>query len=305
MGLWDTVKDAGKAVKDKAVSSGKTISAELQRREESRKLKHDLLANFYLEDMEGICKKYGYSGPQPYKGYVNGRRYKVKLERKDWFSYCMGLPIDKLKKYAYNDRRLSRDAREVLMQIDNIEKEELGERRERKEEVWQSENENDRTETDLVVQPSKMAHAISDFDEILSYIETKYQRIIADVTFSDEDQFTDNLYAALRAAFPNMQIENTRRLYRDSGDIFINGKYVLELKFADNEGTLNKGLQESLRYKEKNYPGMAFIILDIGQMQSKLAQYQRGYERDDAKVIILSGKGARKKVKKTFIFREK
>ena len=73
MGLWDTVKDAGKAVKDKAVSSGKTISAELQRREELRKLKHDLLANFYLEDMEGICKKYGYSGPQPYKGYVNGR----------------------------------------------------------------------------------------------------------------------------------------------------------------------------------------------------------------------------------------
>jgi hypothetical protein len=102
-----------------------------------------------------------------------------------------------------------------------------------------------------------------------------------------------------------MQIENTRRLYRDSGDIFINGKYVLELKFADNEGTLNKGLQESLRYKEKNYPGVAFIILDIGQMQGKLAQYQRGYERDDAKVIILSGKGARKKVKKTFIFREK
>ena len=303
MSFWDKVKDTGKAIGEKAGKGAKAISDEIARRQEEARLKEKLLSDFSGEDLKDFCKFYGYEGPDPTYEDDNGRKRVRKLDRADWVDYCMDKSIDKLKKYAEKNRQISQDSRETLIEITKFQ---TG----TSTTIQNTYNEPKQTiksETDIneaKISPINTA-TNPEFTEILSYIETKYQKIINDATFSDEDGFTDNLVTSLRSAFPEMQIENTRRLHRDTGDIFVNGKYVFELKYADNEGTLNKGLQEAIRYKEKNYPGVAFILLDIGEMQGRLTQYKRWYEGNNAKVIILSGKGQRKKPKKTFIFREK
>ena len=304
MGIWDKVKDTGKAIGAKASQGAKAISDEIARRQEENRLKDKLLGDFSMEDLKGFCKFYGYPDPDPTYEDENGRTRHRKPDRGDWFDLCKEKSMDKLKKYAEKSRQISQDARETLMEIDKFQ-------------GVNTKSGNTYTEPKVMVEDRTQADESkpntpniapildSEFSELLSYIEIKYQKIINDATFSDEDGFTDNLVSSLRSAFPDMQIENTRRLHRDTGDIFVNGKYVFELKYADNEGTLNKGLQEAIRYKEKNYPGVAFIILDIGEMQGRLTQYKRWYEGNNAKVIILSGKGERKKPKKTYIFREK
>lgn len=300
MGLWDKVKDTGKAIGEKAGQGAKAISDEIARRQEEARLKDKLLSDFSGEDLKGFCKFYGYSGPDPYEEDDNGRRKKRALDRSDWYNYCMDKSIDKLKKYAEKNRQISQDARETLIEIDKFQGRDTA-----RQNTYDEPRTNIEKETKPDMNNVNPTQDNPNFSKLLSYIETTYQKIINDATFSDEDGFTDNLVSSLRSAFPDMQIENTRRLHRDTGDIFVDSKYVFELKYADNEGTLNKGLQEAIRYKEKNYPGVAFIILDIGEMQGRLSQYKRWYERDGANVIILSGKGERKKPKKTYIFKEK
>ncbi|MCL4362896.1 hypothetical protein M1439_00415 [Candidatus Marsarchaeota archaeon] len=304
MGLWDKVKETGKTIGQKAGQGAKAISDEIARRQEEGRLKDKLLSNFSIEDLKGFCKFYGYSKPDPTYEDENGRTRHRKPDREDWVDLCKEKSIDKLRKYAAKNRQLSQDARETLIEIDRFQEGTV------KSDTTYTEPKamtEDKTDVNNSKPNTSDLAAIPDFEfsQLLSYIEIKYQKIINDATFSDEDGFTDNLVSSLRSAFPEMQIENTRRLHRDTGDIFVNGKYVFELKYADNEGTLNKGLQEAIRYKEKNYPGVAFIILDIGEMQGRLTQYKRWYEGNNAKVIILAGKGERKRPKKTYIFREK
>jgi len=302
MSLWDKVKETGKAVKDTAAKGVKTISDEMARQAEEKRLKEGLLSTFWLEDMKGLCKQYGYSGPSPYEvDFDTGRKHKVKLEREDWFKYCMGLSLDKLKKYAERNRRISQDAREVLTEIDEKQREAFSQ----VDAIYEESQKMSMTENPSTGQTSQVVSVSSDFEEILSAIRTNYEDAIRDQEFNDEDQFNDNLVSYLRAKFGDKhRIENTRKLHRDTGDIFIDGKYVLELKYADNKGTLDTGLQETKRYKEKNYPGVAVIILDVGALTGALSQYKRWYEEDGAKVLILRGKGERKKVKKRYFVRE-
>ncbi len=302
MGIWNKVKETGKVIKDTAKEKAKSISDELARQAEERRNKEKLLSNFYLEDMKGICKQYGYSGPDPYEEDENGKRHKITLEREDWFRYCMTLSLDKLKKYAEKDRRISQDVRDTLIRIDEAQKESTISSQ--KETVYERPQEVSTIEKPLV-ETSQAVSIPSDFEEILSTIRTKYEDAIRDAFFTGEDQFNDHLVGYLRAKFEDKhRIEDTHKLHRDTGDIFIDGKYVLELKYADSIGTLDKGATEAKRYKEKGYPGVAIIILDIGKLTGSLPQYKRWYEEEGAKVIILRGKGERKSVKKRYFVRE-
>jgi len=72
----------------------------------------------------------------------------------------------------------------------------------------------------------------------------------------------------------------------------IDDRYVLELRYANNEGTLNKGLKEVRNYyKLLHYKGVAVIILDIGILGvNKINEYVEDYKEDEAKIIILNAK---------------
>lgn len=302
MGIWDKVKETSKTIGQKAGHGVKVISDELARRQEEARLKDKLLGDFSLADLKGFCKFYGYSDPDPTYEDANGRTRHRKPDRGDWFDLCKNKSIDKLKKYAEKDRRISQDARDTLIEISKFQA--VTTATSQKDMVREESKESAVAQINTVAEQQKTS-VLSSFDEILSVIENNYENAIRDQFFTDEDQFNDNLVSYLRAKFGDKyRIENTRKLHRDNGDIFIDGKYVLELKYADSIGTLDKGATEAKRYKEKGYPGVAFVILDVGKLTSSLAQYKRWYEDEGAKVIILRGKGERKKPKK-IVFIEK
>lgn len=299
MGLWDKVKDTGKKVGSAVVnttSAGmKAVSDEMERRRQEKDFKQRLLSNYSLDDMKTICKFYGFNGPDPYEEDDNGRKHKVKLDREDWFDYCMELSLEKLVKYAERDRRLSYEIKDVITEIKE----------------WQGKPSGSTPYSEPVAPPHTEVNIKSDtpvnieikpqtseFDEILNAIRNDYEDTIRDQFFRDEDAFNDNLVTFLKTIFKNkFGIENTRRRHGDTGDILINGKYVLEQKYADNPGTLNQGLGEMKRYKAKRYPGIAFVILDTGKITPQVLEYKRYYEEEGAKVIIIRGQGARKKLK--------
>lgn len=308
MGLWDKVKEAskkvGKAVVNTTSAEVKAISEEVARREEERRLKKNLLSNFTLDDMKAFVKKWGYNGPNPYEEDEEGKKHKVKLDRDDWFDYCMDFSMEKLKKYAEGDRRLSYEARDEINAINDY----LG--KPSSTAVSQSAPatsvENTQSQMEINVKSTtpvniEIKPQTAEFDEILNAIRNEYEDTIRDQFFRDEDAFNDNLATFLKTKFGNrFSIENTRRLRGDTGDILINGKYVLEQKYADNPSTLIQGLSEVKRYKAKRYPGIAFVILDTGKITSQVLEYKKYYEEEGAKVLIIRGQGERKKSKPKF-----
>ena len=211
----------------------------------------------------------------------------------------MGLSLDKLKKYAERDKRLNYELRDTIVAINEwikssqtASKQILPTQNQTQMEV----NEETKTPANIEIKPQT-----AEFDEILNAIRNEYGDTIRDQFFRDEDAFNDNLTTFLKTKFGNrFIIENTRRRHGDVGDIFINGKYVLEQKFADNPGTLNQGLGEVKRYKEKRYQGIAFVILDVGKITPQVLEYKKYYEEEGAKVIIIRGQGARKKQRPKF-----
>ena len=303
MSILDTIKETGKKVGKgiaNTTSAGlNAVSEGIAKREQEKKFKYDLLNDFSIDDMKAICRFYGYLGPTNYEDDENGRRHKIRLERSNWFNYCMGLSLDKLKKYAERDRRLSYELRDTITAINEWvgNSQMLGQRPLPIQTQTQMEvNVKTATPVNIEIKPQT-----AEFDEILNAIRNEYEDTIRDQFFRDEDAFNDNLATFLKTKFRNrFRIENTRRRHGDTGDILINGKYVLEQKYADNPGTLNQGLGEVKRYKAKMYLGIAFVILDIGRITPQVLEYKKYYEEEGAKVIIIRGQGARKKQKPKF-----
>ena len=98
----------------------------------------------------------------------------------------------------------------------------------------------------------------------------------------------------LRSKLPN-RVEEEIKTPKGTVDILIDNKYTLELKYADNRGTLEKGVAEVRRYSEI-FNHVAVIILDVNRLSpSTLHDYKKYYEQDNAEVIILRGRGGRKK----------
>lgn len=298
--LKETGKKVGKTVVDTASSGIKNVSEEVARREQEKRLKERLLSNFTLDDMKAFCKKWGYSGPNPYE---EGRKGKVKLDRAAWFDYCLDISLHKLKSYAQNDKILSYEAKDIINEIDDFE----GKPSSAQVLPASQSVQNNQTQMEVNVKSNNPVNieiktqAQSEFDEILNAISTEYENTIRDQFFRDENAFNDNLATFLKTKFGNrFTIENTRRLHGDTGDILINGKYVLEQKYADNISTLNQGLGELKRYRAKGYPGIAFVILDVSKITPQVLEYKKYYEEEGAKVLIIRGQGERKKPRQKF-----
>ncbi|MGC8730605.1 MAG: hypothetical protein ACP5RP_04480 [Candidatus Micrarchaeia archaeon] len=300
--LKETSKKIGKTIVDAASTGVKNVSDEIARREQEKNLKERLLSNFTLDDMKAFVKKWGYNGPNPYEEDEEGRKHKVKLDRDDWFDYCMDFSLDKLKSYAQSDKRLSYEAKDIITAIDEWEGKLSREQTAPAPRPAQSQTQMEvNVKSTTPVNIEIKTQTPSEFDEILNAISTEYENTIRDQFFRDENAFNDNLATFLKTKFGDrFMIENTRRLHGDTGDILINGKYVLEQKYADNVSTLNQGLGELKRYKAKRYPGIAFVILDMGKITPQVLEYKKYYEEEGAKVIIIRGQGERKKPKQRF-----
>lgn len=308
----DTLKDSAKkgmhTVSTGAKALGTNVANEIKRRQAYSKAQRRILDKLDMAQLKGICKFYGIGEPSPYEEDINGKRYKIKLTRTHYLNYTLRrLSLEQIKNFAEKNRIQVYDiVNEYRREIETIqERSNKYDVKQNFKDIPEEEDEITEPKSKVTVQnasDTRLGSINSDFEEILLGIKNKYQNMIAQQVFADESQFNNNLYTFLMTQYGDrMRIENKYSMHRE-GDIQINGQYVLELKYADNKGTLALGVTELKQYKDRGFLDMAVIILDVGQMSgAAIQEYKRYYEQEGAKVIILNARGKRKKKAKYVI----
>jgi len=267
------LKKIGESVK----KTGKTIVKEVKATSETIRTKKRILNKFEMKDLKKLCKAYGIGKPSSYQeDLMTGERRKIRLTRKDYINYIMfRLGLNQIEDYCNRHR----------IDIRNIEREKerkIKKIKKPKEEI---------TERKIKRKP--------EFDDILNIIKNDFQDLILSTKFINESEFRKQLAMFLKMNFKNKKIEEECRSSRGRLDILIDRKYVLELKYADNKGTLDKGISEVTRYREK-FDCIAVVILDTNKLRfSTIREYESYYEKLGAQVIILRGRGSRKKRRKS------
>jgi len=282
MGIFDSIKESAKKAIDVAKEN-------YQRSQEIKSWKEAVVVTLTFPQIKQLCDEYG-SNPKPYTvDLITGDKEKRPLDRDAYEDFIVSeVPSKFILKFVqehridappYPDFKNSQEIRKRMQEPAPI--------------SVSSDDTNKELETNESTSKSasKIDIESNNFNLVLNYINAEFRDNIKSFEVSSEDVFENILLASLRAKFPNINIKDVRNQH-NMGDMTIDDRYVLELKYANNEGTLNKGLKEVRDYyKLLHYKGVAVIILDIGILGvSKINGYVEDYKEDGAKVIILNAK---------------
>lgn len=132
---------------------------------------------------------------------------------------------------------------------------------------------------------------------IKSLLEEEFWRMIQNQVFTNEKHFREELTEFLRITLPaNVKVDKEVRTKLGIVDILIDENYILELKYADNKGTLDRGIAEIVRYRKLGKP-VIMTILDVGILSPQIiTQYRDYYEENGAEAIVIKATGHRKRV---------
>ena len=133
---------------------------------------------------------------------------------------------------------------------------------------------------------------------IISLLERNFQSIVKNVNFENEKHFKKELIMFLELNLPaNITIKSEVRTKFGVVDILVDGNYILELKYADNKNTLDRGIAEVIRYK-KFRRTVIVVLLDVRVLDRNIiTRYRDYYKEVGAEVIIIRAKGQRKRGK--------
>jgi len=157
--------------------------------------------------------------------------------------------------------------------------------------------------TELLPQEEKdpdkkhLSNNVVDLQSIKSIIEKDFQNAIKNRNFGNESHLREDLTDFLKLVIPaDVKIGKEVRTKLGIVDILIDKNYILELKYADNRGTLDRGIAEVVRYKKLGNP-VIMVILDIGILSPKIiTQYRDYYEDNGAEAIVIKATGHRERV---------
>ena len=133
---------------------------------------------------------------------------------------------------------------------------------------------------------------------IISLLERNFQSIVKNVNFENEKHFKKELIMFLELNLPaNITIKSEVRTKFGVVDILVDGNYILELKYADNKNTLDRGIAEVIRYK-KFRRTVIVVLLDVRVLDRNIiTRYRDYYKEAGAEVIVIRAKGQRKRGK--------
>ena len=297
MGL---LKKMGKAMGHAVAQAGRMTAAAIKRKNLQNKVKRMILDRFTVQDLKRMIKEYGLSGPEmPDRGYykkedyVNYVYHNFKLKTViDWAKRHRIKIKDIMDYYIAEMERIDREYGKTKAQ----------DKMEGVEDIELSSNGFEAPSPEY--SPPVQSIPSGDdpkFEEILSKIERDFGKFIRELKITDEREFKNQLYIFLKSHYPEMQISQQVDW---RADLLLDGKYALELKYADNTGTLDKGVREIKDYRNHtNY--IAVIMLDVGDLNPEtIEKYTRYYEEDGARVIVLHARGGRRKKKKKGVYVE-
>ena len=142
---------------------------------------------------------------------------------------------------------------------------------------------------------------------IKEIIEKDFQKVINNVVFENENHLKDRLAKFLKLNLPaNINIKSEEITIFGVLDILVNNEFIIELKYADNVGTLERGISEIIRYRNFDKE-IIVIILDTGKLNKDIfSRYSEYFKQAGAKVvIIIKAKGKRKRIDTNISFLEK
>jgi len=133
---------------------------------------------------------------------------------------------------------------------------------------------------------------------IISLLERNFQSIVKNVNFENEKHFKKELIMFLELNLPaNITIKSEVKTKFGVVDILVDGNYILELKYADNKNTLDRGIAEVIRYK-KFRRTVIVVLLDVRVLDRNIiTRYRDYYKEAGAEVIVIRAKGQRKRGK--------
>ena len=142
---------------------------------------------------------------------------------------------------------------------------------------------------------------------IKEIIEKDFQKVINNVVFENENHLKDRLAKFLKLNLPaNINIKSEEITIFGVLDILVNNEFIIELKYADNVGTLERGISEIIRYRNFDKE-IIVIILDTGKLNKDIfSRYSEYFKQAGAKVvIIIKAKVKRKRIDTNISFLEK
>lgn len=291
MGFLDTLGKAAKKGGELAKKGANAVATRIQDAQMEKETKENLLSNFSMNDLTGICKFYGYNGPNPYKTDGNGKRYKIKLDRDNWLDYVMGISIDKIIQYAQNDKRLRYVEKDIIDRINRYWENGNGlpmKTVEPEEGIVEEHIDNssskmaDKKELEATSKPPQTMDTLY---SVLDMIEKDFE--VEPVR--DEAEFESQLYIFLKTKFGASRVQRQVPFRAGRLDILIDNKHALELKLADSSGNLRSLIGQLMEYKN-DYPSLAAIILDVGKLnQQDINYYTQFYEKQGVLTVVLRG----------------
>jgi hypothetical protein len=150
-------------------------------------------------------------------------------------------------------------------------------------------NNNDEGTNQPIKTEIEKPEIISKFDEILNNIKNYQPQPVR-----DEKKFENQVYAFLRAKYPQYKINPQYNTTKGKIDIVIDDEIALELIIADNRANIRSLHGQIFDYK-KIFNKLGLIILDVNTL-SDLHEYVEEFNKiGGVKAIVIKGQLRRKK----------
>ena len=307
MGLLGKV---GKGIGKAAMKAGKASSAAIKKRKLQKSVEMRILERYKTEHFQKLLKRYGIDPPpRPERGYLKKEDYvnyvydHFKLSTVIAFSEENHIHIsDIMEDYKKAMELIEKEAKvEESGQQKHIEERERAKPvqypvpKDRAEQLEHREGGFERPSGKKSERNEEAESSSEEFRYILRLIKDKFEDIYPSEIFRDEAEFQKTIFTILKGEPSFRDTKKEEPLNKRKVDLLVNGKYALELKYADRKSTLQFGVDEIMDYVVAT-PYVGVIILDVGQLSGEtIDRYKNKYEKLGASVVILKGRSGRKK----------
>lgn len=209
-------------IKDGIVKTGKDISAEIERREEIRKQKLQILNQLDMNQLKKICKNYGIGEPASYIiNPITGEKERFTLTRNHYANHIIGnMSLDQIRGIG---EKLRVNVPEIQTKVEPVIIKEP---------------------TEPVVEEPK--EPTNEDTEKLKKIIQEIKEFKPKTVFKKEAEYENTLYTRLEVFFPNIEFQVP---YANSRiDIKIDG-FGIEIKNHPDQNEINRLIGQLISYK--------------------------------------------------------
>ena len=294
LGILDKVGKLGKDLGTGIIKTGKAIKTEIDTNIEIQRKKRSLLNKFTMNDLKKICNEYGIGEPSSYEEEpFSDKRTKIKLTRDDYIDYIVKrLDLKNIEDFCDKSRarihNITEPRREPVRSQPSYSYQPP-------EPVKELPREEPKIQVQHEVSKEPPAQQYpsgqSELHEILHEIKEQFRP----EPCINEKELQGQLKIWLDVMYRNRA---TREVPTMAGRVDIGidkNKYGIEVKIANDKGTLRNLVGQVLAYK-KYFNEIGIILLDVNELHpSMIHEYITEYKNQGVETIIIQGQLRKRK----------